>query len=111
MAAKPDAKAAADCDEVACSSKMAAFRGMLGLGAAPAASAGAATRCPPDRDEIGRSGWTLLHTTAAYYPADPTSKDVRAAQVCHVARVHVFIAQPRPGWFSLGRLAASSHTP
>mmetsp|Transcript_35986 Transcript_35986/g.113091 ORF Transcript_35986/g.113091 Transcript_35986/m.113091 type:complete len:177 (+) Transcript_35986:307-837(+) len=80
MAAKPDAKAAADCDEVACSSKMAAFRGMLGLGAAPAASAGAATRCPPDRDEIGRSGWTLLHTTAAYYPADPTSKDVRAAQ-------------------------------
>ncbi|KAI3633720.1 hypothetical protein MIR68_008667 [Amoeboaphelidium protococcarum] len=28
--------------------------------------------CPPDAIEIGRSGWTLLHTVASYYPEEPT---------------------------------------
>jgi len=29
---------------------------------------------PPDGPELGRAGWTLLHTTAAYFPDKPTSQ-------------------------------------
>eukprot|EP01089_Gocevia_fonbrunei_P023371 TRINITY_DN982_c0_g1_i1.p1 TRINITY_DN982_c0_g1~~TRINITY_DN982_c0_g1_i1.p1 ORF type:complete len:203 (-),score=50.37 TRINITY_DN982_c0_g1_i1:21-629(-) len=29
---------------------------------------------PPDIIELGKAGWTILHTTAAYYPESPTQK-------------------------------------
>ncbi|KAI8983113.1 ERV/ALR sulfhydryl oxidase domain-containing protein [Pilobolus umbonatus] len=29
------------------------------------------TECPADSKELGRAAWTLLHTTAAYYPNRP----------------------------------------
>jgi len=35
--------------------------------------------CPPDREEIGRSTWTLLHTIAAYFPDQPTPQEKAAA--------------------------------
>ena len=28
--------------------------------------------CPPGREELGRAAWTVLHTTAAYYPENPS---------------------------------------
>jgi len=31
--------------------------------------------CPPTRDEIGVSTWSLLHSMAAWYPSQPSSED------------------------------------
>ncbi|CAD5121601.1 DgyrCDS10098 [Dimorphilus gyrociliatus] len=30
------------------------------------------SECPVDSEELGRSGWTVLHTMAAYYPENPS---------------------------------------
>lgn len=40
----------------------------------------AATVCPPDSSELGRSTWTFLHTMAAYYPEKPTITEKSAMQ-------------------------------
>ncbi|WOO77435.1 Mitochondrial FAD-linked sulfhydryl oxidase ERV1 [Vanrija pseudolonga] len=31
------------------------------------------TNCPPDTAELGRATWAFLHTTAAYYPTNPSA--------------------------------------
>lgn len=40
------------------------------------------SECPPDTVELGRSTWTFLHTTAAYYPDKPS-----AAQKTHMTNL------------------------
>ncbi|KAL3769794.1 hypothetical protein ACHAWU_010302 [Discostella pseudostelligera] len=33
--------------------------------------------CPPTKDAIGASTWSLVHSMAAWYPNEPTSEDKR----------------------------------
>ncbi|XP_050029581.1 FAD-linked sulfhydryl oxidase ALR [Dermacentor andersoni] len=35
--------------------------------------------CPPDRSELGRCTWSLLHSVAAYYPSRPSAEQQRDA--------------------------------
>lgn len=36
--------------------------------------------CPPDRGELGRAGWTVLHSFAAYFPLKPTKTEISAGR-------------------------------
>ena len=46
--------------------------------------------CPPDREELGRATWALMHSVAAYYPDQPNVEDKRAARglVSAIARLY-----------------------
>lgn len=75
----------------ACNSKLAFAAAMKGSAKGdksaktPASLASAATvtgalarpsspECPPDGEELGRSTWAFLHSTAAYFPPDPSAQ-------------------------------------
>ncbi|KAJ1459666.1 ERV/ALR sulfhydryl oxidase domain-containing protein [Pelagophyceae sp. CCMP2097] len=61
-----------DCFNPACNSKMSMFTASVN-------KLGQEVECPLFREELGRSTWGLLHTTAAYYPDEPTPADKTAA--------------------------------
>ena len=57
-----------DCDETVCNE-------INPLQFKPNTSTSQKVECPPDRAKVGKAGWTLFHTTAAYYPEEPTEED------------------------------------
>lgn len=73
-AAKPS-----DCEEVACKSTVDSFKesfGKIGASKQPPRASEAA----PNRETLGRAGWTVLHSFAAYYPDKPTDKEKALAR-------------------------------
>lgn len=68
------------CAEPACASKSDAMKAMFAKAPKKAKQdAARATPCPPDREELGRHSWTLMHTIAAYFPVQPTDEQSQAA--------------------------------
>ena len=69
-----------DCDRPAChdtsTALQAAFKGLAksgkldGLGQKPIPMK--KMECPPDSAKLGRAGWTVLHSMAAWYPDTPS---------------------------------------
>ena len=70
--------APAPCADPACATKSDAMKKMF-ASAPKKAAEDEAMPCPPDREELGRHSWTLLHTMAAYFPAAPTPSQSQAA--------------------------------
>lgn len=75
-----------DCERPACDDTKAALTAALGRISSVAASSPSSTKtkaatasdkvvCPPTKDAIGASTWTLLHSMAAWYPDRPSSQD------------------------------------
>ena len=66
-----------DCAEPVCDDKVDMFRSMVQGGAKSASKR--KEECPLGRAELGRATWAMLHTTAAYYPENPTEEQKQAA--------------------------------
>lgn len=53
-------------------------------------------REPPDIIELGNSGWTLLHSIAAYYPTNPSPEKKKQVQTFleSMSQVNFVISSP-----------------
>lgn len=62
---------AEECDDAVCHSREAMFRAVTARETSSKQKT-SEHECPPDKEELGRATWTLMHTLAAYYPEEPT---------------------------------------
>jgi FAD-linked sulfhydryl oxidase len=100
----PDGKPCRTCNSLSdLKSTAKAFGSGSALAALATKSTAAGTRsvkeCPPDLDSLGRATWTFLHTTAAYYPTQPSQAHQRnmlnllnslpTLYPCHVCANHL----------------------
>lgn len=46
--------------------------------------------CPPDGEELGRSAWAFLHSSAAYFPEDPTAQQQSSMLALFRALPHIY---------------------
>ncbi|KAI0990308.1 hypothetical protein GJ496_004370 [Pomphorhynchus laevis] len=46
--------------------------------------------CPPNRGDIGRATWSLMHTAAAYFPDNPTEDTRRAMKDFINSMIHIY---------------------
>eukprot|EP00743_Colponemidia_sp_Colp-15_P011395 GILK01012705.1.p1 GENE.GILK01012705.1~~GILK01012705.1.p1 ORF type:complete len:196 (-),score=18.52 GILK01012705.1:281-835(-) len=46
--------------------------------------------CPPDREELGKSTWTFLHTMAAYFPERPSDSEKDRARTFMTAFPYLY---------------------
>jgi hypothetical protein len=53
-------------------------------------SSSAAPGCPLYIEELGRSSWDLIHTTAAYYPDIPTEEDKKHATNFMISMAYLY---------------------
>ncbi|CAK8991725.1 Protein ZGRF1 (GRF-type zinc finger domain-containing protein 1), partial [Durusdinium trenchii] len=72
----------ADCAEPVCDDKKELFKSsfLAAAGKGRKDMGGKDKECPLSRSELGRSTWEFLHTTAAYYPEQPSPEQQVAAR-------------------------------
>uniref|UniRef100_A0A7S2SM51 Sulfhydryl oxidase n=1 Tax=Mucochytrium quahogii TaxID=96639 RepID=A0A7S2SM51_9STRA len=70
-------KSPIDCAEPVCDDKKDMFFSMM---AGKSGKSGKKKECPLNRAQLGKSTWEFLHTTAAYYPDDPSEDEKKAAE-------------------------------
>ena len=63
-----------DADGKPCKACTASKQSINSLGANLASENNSGKPCPPDVNQIGNAGWTLLHSIAAYYPDKPSAE-------------------------------------
>lgn len=64
-----------DCDRPACEETQSALARALSRIQSTKTKQNTKIDCPPAKDQIGNSSWTLLHSMAAWYPETPTGKE------------------------------------
>lgn len=68
------------CSDPACTARISLLKGLSARAASSNfQEAPEGGTCPPDKDELGRAAWTLMHTVAAYYPEEPSALERFAA--------------------------------
>ena len=75
--------AAEDCERPSCKTMIDMFaKSGINMGGSSSSSSSSSSpvSCPPGREQLGSATWSLLHTTAAWFPDAPNESEKRAAR-------------------------------